>query len=406
MAVLLHAKELTLEETIDKTLKNHPDIKKLSLGISSAASFVDIAKADNLPQLSIGAQYNPISTFTQQLGGKLQVLHDDSWQADIVLNQKIYDFSKTDSTIKAYEKEKNIATLSLEDAKALLIYNVKNIYNLALLQTKAVEVRQKDLETKEALYRQADALVKEGLKTAADASSMLSALYSAKDALASTRSDLEKSLSTLSLYMGEKIPLDVKLKESTPPFEKQNQNIAFEDVGAKNPSLKSSLEEIEKSDLLYDATKALHYGSVDAFASYSRQNTFTEYETQTAGVNIKIPIYSGGRTSAQTEQARIAKEMAKESYNSKKLLIQNELEGLNIDLQRYKHTIKAKESLIESSNATKEIVYARYKEGLSTYIEVLDATSTNLQAELGLLETKYAIQKTLHRLEYLQGEIK
>lgn len=404
MAVLLHAKELTLEETIDKTLKNHPDIKKLSLSISSAASFVDIAKADNLPQLSIGAQYNPISTFTQQLGGKLQVLHDDSWQADIVLNQKIYDFSKTDSTIKAYKKEQNIATLSLEDAKALLIYNIKNIYNLALLQTKAIEVRQKDVETKDALYKQADALVKEGLKTAADASSMLSALYNAKDTLVTTQADLQKSLSTLSLYMGEQIPADTKLKESHEYSE--DKNLSFENLEAKNLSLKSSLAEIEKSDLLYDATKALHYGSIDAFASYSHQNTFTDYETQSAGVNVRIPIYSGGRTSAQVEQARIAKEMAKESYNSKKLLIQTELDSLNIDLERYKHTIKAKESLMESSNATKEIVYARYKEGLSTYIEVLDATSTNLQAELGLLETKYAIQKTLHRLEYLQGEIK
>ncbi len=404
MAFLLHAKELTLEETIDKTLKNHPDIKKFSLAISSASALVDIAQADKLPQLSVGAQYNPISTFTQQQASGFKTLHDDSWQADALLGQKIYDFSKTDSTIKAYKKEENIAELSLEDAKAILIYNVKNLYNLALLQTKAIEARQKDVETKEALYKQADALVKEGLKTAADASSMLSALYSAKDALASTQSDLKKSLSTLSLYMGEKIPFDTKLKES---FTNANyENLSFEELAEKNFSLQSSFKEIEKNNLLYDATKALHYGSVDAYASYSHQNTLNEYDSYAAGVSIKVPIYSGGRVSAQTEQARIAKEMAKESYDSKKLLLEDELESLKIDLERYKHTIKAKESLIDSSNATKEIVYARYKEGLSTYIEVLDATATNLQAELGLLETKYAIYKTLHRLEYLQGETK
>lgn len=403
-AVLLGAKELTLEETIDKTLKNHPDIKKFSLGISSASSLIDIAQADNLPQLSVGAQYNPVSTFTQQQNSAFKTLHEDAWQADALLSQKLYDFSRTDSTIKAYKKEKDIAELSLEDAKALLIYNVKNLYNLALLQTKAIEVRQKDVETKEALYKQADALVKEGLKTTADASSMLSALYNAKDALASTQSDLKKSLSTLSLYMGEKIHPDIKLKESS--AESENKNLSFENLGEKNFSLQSFSKEIEKSALIYDATKALHYGSIDAYASYSHQNTLNEYDTHTAGVTIKIPIYSGGRTSAQIEQAHIAKEMAKESYNSKKLLLEDELENLKIDLERYKHTIKAKESLIDSSNATKEIVYARYKEGLSTYIEVLDATSTNLQAKLGLLETKYAIYKILHRLEYLQGDTK
>lgn len=406
MASLLNAKELTLEESIDKTLKNHPDIKKFSLGISSASSLADVANADNLPQLSVGAQYNPLSTFTQQQNSGLRVIHDESWQTEALLNQKLYDFSKTTSTIKAYEKEKDIAKLSLEEAKALLIYGVKNLYYLALLQTKAIEVRQKDVETKEALHKQADALVKEGLKTAADASSMLSALYNAKDALVATNSDLAKTLSTLSLYMGEKIPLETKLKESHPPLENKNENLSSKELEAKNFALQSSFKEIEKNALLYDATKALHYGSIDAFASYSHQNALSEYDSYTVGVNIKIPIYSGGRVSAQTEQAFIAKEMAKESYNAKKLLLEDELESLKIDLERYKHTIKAKESLIDSSNATKEIVYARYKEGLSTYIEVLDATSTNLQAELGLLETKYAIYKTLHRLEYLQGETK
>ena len=75
-----------------------------------------------------------------------------------------------------------------------------------------------------------------------------------------------------------------------------------------------------------------------------------------------------------------------------------------IDLDRYKLTLKAKEALIESSFATKEIIEARYKEGLSTYIEVLDAASTHLFAELGLLETKLFINKIINKLDYLQGQ--
>jgi outer membrane protein TolC len=124
------------------------------------------------------------------------------------------------------------------------------------------------------------------------------------------------------------------------------------------------------------------------------------------GVTFKVPLYSGGRIDAQTQQAHIAKEIAKESYNSKKLLIQEEVESMLIDLQRYKHTLRAKESLINSSKATKEIVEARYKEGLATYVEILDAASTHLYAELGLIEAKFAINKITNRLEYLQGEKK
>lgn len=402
---VLSAIELTLDECVDKALKNHPDIKKLSLHVAKSKSYVAIAKADYLPQINLGAEYNPINTFVMPQNGQFNTIEDDSWKVSASLNQKIYDFQKTTSTIKAYEKEQNRADFTLEDAKALLVYKVKNYYNLALLQTKALEIIEKDIHAKEELYKQALALVKEGLKTEADASSILSALYIAEDTLAVTQADLNKALSTLSLYIGEKIDAGTTLKESTPPKE-QNAKAVIENILAKNFSLKSSLEEIQRDALLYKAAKAANYGSIDAVASYAYQDTLNEYDTSLVGVMLSIPIYSGGRISAQSQQAKISKEIAKESYNVQKLLLKEEAVNLLIDLERYRHTIKAKEALIESAIATRKIVEARYKEGLSTYIEVLDAASVHLYAELGLLEAKFAINNTINRLEYLQGELR
>jgi len=404
---VLSAKVVSVDECIDKTLKNHPDVKKAALGIFEKKSSVDIAKADYLPQINVSAQYNPIDTFAVPKDNQFETIEDDSWRVDAVLNQKIYDFGKTTSTIKAYEKDENIANLSLNDAKALLVYNVKNQYNLALLKTKEIEVRKKDLKTKEELYKQAKALVLQGLKTEADATSILSELYIAQDNLAIAKADLNKALTTLSLYTGERLDADTQLKESV---EVKNQNIMssdmlFKDILSKNLLLKSSQEEIKKDALIYKATKAQNFGSIDAIASYNYQNSLNEYDESLVGVSITVPIYNGGRISAQTQQARIAKEIAKESYNSQKLLLQEEVENLVIDLQRYRYTIKAKEALIESSNATKEIVEARYKEGLATYIEVLDASSTYLFAKLGLLEAKFNINNIINRLDYLQGQI-
>lgn len=404
---LLNSEELTLDECVDKTLKHHPDIKNLTLNVTQSSYLVDIAKADYLPQINIAGQYNPIDTFVMPQNSQFNTINDDSWQVNAKVNQKIYDFSRTSSNIKASQKNENIANISLDDAKALLVYNVKNIYHLVLLQTNALKARQKDLQTKDELYKQAQAHVKTGLKTEADVTSILSALYIAEDALATTKADLDKALSTLSLYMGEKINSDTTFVDDSTLLENQNiqdEDLLLKNILTQNYMLKSSQEEILKNDLIYSATKAQNYGSIDAVASYTHQNTINEYDTSLVGISINIPIYSGGRINAQTQQALISKKQAKESYNSKKLLLQEELEALIIDLNRYKHTVKAKESLIESSKAAKEIVEARYKEGLSTYIEVLDATSTNLYAELGLLEAKFEVIKIINRLDYLQGQ--
>jgi len=402
--LISNAKTLSVEESIEDALKNHPDIKKLSLGVEQSGSLVTIAEADYLPQLNVAAQYNPHNTFVIPQNGQFNTITDDNWQVEARLNQKIYDFSKTTSTIKAYEKNQNIAALSLADAKALLVLNVKNTYDTALFQTHTLEVRKKDLQTKEALYKQAQALVSEGLKTEADATTILSALYNAEDALALSNADLQKSLLKLSYYMGKKIDTDTTLVENTSTCKAQDKALLLEKSYANNLVLKGSQEEIARDGLFYSATKAQNYGSIDAMASYMHQNSINEYDTSMVGIGVSIPLYSGGRISAQSEQARITQEMAKESYKTKKLLLEEEIEGLMIDLERYEHTMKAKEALINSSSATKEIVQARYKEGLATYIEILDASATHLYAQLGLLEANFAIKKIMHRLEYLRGE--
>lgn len=400
----LYAKTLTLDVCIEAALQNHPDIKKLSLGSLQSGSLVDIAKADYLPQLSLSAQYSPHNTFTMPQNGTFNTIQDDNFIAEAKVTQKIYDFSKTTSTIEAYEKNKNIAALSLEEAKTLLVFSVKNLYNKALFQTKALKARQKDIETKEELYKQAEALVREGLKTKADASSMLSALYNAKDAYATTKAELHKAVATLFLYMGEEADFGVTLEQSTPATLQSASPL--DTIFAKNPSLLGLNEQITRDTLLYNASKAANYGSVDAVASYTYQDSLNEYDTSMVGIGINIPLYSGGRLSAQNENARIEKEKTKESYRAKKLQLEEQTLTLLADLERYKATIEAKEALINSSLATKEVVEARYKEGLSTYIEVLDAATTHLQAELGLLEARFALQNIQNNLEYLQGEKK
>lgn len=395
---------ITIDECIEKSLSNHPDLKRLSLTLQKSKSASDIAKADYLPQVTLGAQYNPTNTFVMPQNGQFNTIHDDNWLLDAVLNQKIYDFSKTTSLIDASKQDEKIASLSLEQAKALLVYNVKNLYDIALFQISSIDVRKKDLQAKEELYAQAKALVIEGIKTKADEASILSALYAAIESLAVAEAEHERALAILSLYTGEKIQNNVKLEQRKVSYDMQEQESLRQSVASNNFELKAISEEIGKNALLYSAAKASNYGSIDAVASLSHQNSLNEYDTSMVGIIAKFPLYSGGRLSAQSQQAHIATEAAKESYNAKRLALNEEIETLLIDIKRYEYTIKTKEAIIESSKAAKEITHARYKEGLSTYIEVLDATTTHLYAELGLLEAKFNINKIQNRLAYLKGE--
>ncbi|HEB69339.1 MAG TPA: TolC family protein, partial [Desulfobulbus sp.] len=363
---------------------------------------VDITRSDYLPQLSFEAEYDPTRTYVFPANGIFNTRDDDGWQMGVTLKQKIWDFSRTSSLIKAQETQQEIAGLSLQDAKALLAYKVKLQYELVLVQQKAIDVRRHDFQVKEALYKQARAFVDQGLKTSADATRFLSSTSIAKDNLAIAESNFSKAGMVLSLYIGEPIPQNITLEN--PGIKTVVDGVDEKSVLENSPVLQGIEKKIKKNEFLYQATKASHYGSIDALASYSHIDTLNSYDSTLVGVMLSIPLYTGGRLSAREEQAFIDKQSAGSEYDAKVLELKQEFRTLLSDLKRYQHTIKAKNVQYKSARQTEEVMKGRYREGLATYIEVLDATAVKLDAQLGLLQATYDRSRTIHRLEYLQGK--
>ena len=402
--IFLEAKKLTLDESINKTLNAHPNIKKFMLQLQTRKQSVNIAKSDYLPQIYLNAEYDISKTYALPVQGVFHTKEDNGWQGSITIRQKIWDFDKTNLTIKAQEIQEDIAQLSLQEAKALLAYKVKLQYELAFVQNRDITVNIEDLKLKQELYKQSKALVKQGLKTKADTTRIYSSVLVAKDNLALSQANLSKALITLSLYINETLDNSIVLENSIDNnhWQRENSNTLLEN----SLTLQSLKKNIDKNRLLYKAIKSSQYGSVDAIASYTHQDTLNSYDSKLFGLTLTVPLYTGGKNEAIIEQAKINKESAKVDYNIQALALKEEFEQRLIDLQTYQDSIEAKEAQIDSAKETQKVIEARYRNGLATYIEVLDAISSVLNAKLGLLHAQYAKSSTIHRLEYLNGEIR
>jgi outer membrane protein TolC len=401
----LGAQTLTLESAINKTLKNHPDVKSFTLKVKQSHFSYNSAYADFLPQVNLQANYNGVQTFVFPVNGSFNTLDDDGWSAGASLTQKIWDFSKTTSKVDASKIDEDISKLSLEDLKALLVYKVKSLYELMILQSEAINARKKDLEAKEAYYSQAKAFVNQGLKTQADASRFLSSVFLAKENLSTAQASYLKAKNSLSLYMGEKIPEDTTLQKSLIQNNNPIESSIEEEIFQNNYQLKIYSQNIDKNTLLHKSAKAAHYGSIDALASYTHVDTLNSYDSKLLGVSLNIPLYSGGRISAESQKAAITSQIATQQKASQELLLREETQSLLIDIASYTKTIDAKKAQLISSQETRKVLDARYSEGLSTYIEILDATSLVLNAQLGLLEANYLRSIAINRLQYLKGKI-
>ena len=404
-ATMLSAQTLTLRTAIAKTLAHHPDVKTFMLRIQQAEQGYNAAYADYLPQLDLSASYSPQTTYALPVNGMFHTVDDTGWNAGVTVHQKIWDFAKTAALVEASKTQEDISRLSLGEAKALLAYKVKSLYELLVVQREAVKVRQNDLKTKKAFYAQSQALVKQGLKTHADASRFLSSVYAAEDNLAISKAAFEKAKTSLSLYMGIPIESQVKLQKDALKKNTHVKKNIERDVLSSNYRAKIDLLSIHKQALIHQSTKSAQYGSVDLVASHNRFDTLNSYNSDYVGVSYSVPLYTGGRMTAQEQQAKIGYEIAREERDSTLLGLKEELRSLLIDIRRYSKTIKAKKAQLVSARNTQKELNARYKEGLSTYIEVLDSTALVLNAQLSLLEAYYSRSLALDRIEYLKGNI-
>ncbi len=402
---ILQLQALTLQEAIEESLKNHPDIHSLELRIKQSTLGYKSSKADYLPQIHLSANYNPVQTFVFPQNGAFHTVDDQGWSAGVSVVQKIWDFSKTSSLIKASKQEQKIAQLSYKDLKALLAYKVKVLYYTMIVKNEAILARKEDLKAKEEYYKQALSFVEEGLKTKVDATRFLSALYLAKDALEQEKAEFIKARKTLFLYMNKEDDPSLTLQNSSLYKEPNLSQNTILTVFAKNISLQLLQESIEKNHLIHKATKASGYGSVDAVLSYSHLDTLNSYDTKVAGVVLSIPLYTGGRLSAETQKAQISYEIAQTQKHSKELSLQEEINSLLIDIGHYNKTIEAKKAQMQASNETLKLLEARYHEGLATYIEVLDARALYLNAKLGLTQAYFLRSVALAKIAYLKGEI-
>jgi len=401
----LYAQTLTLRTAINGTLAHHPDVKTFMLRIQQAEQGYNVAYADYLPQLNLSATYSPQTTYVLPQNGAFHTIDDTGWNAGVTLHQKVWDFSKTSSLVAASKTDEDISKLSLKEVKVLLAYKVKSLYELLVVQKEAITVRRKDLEAKKAFYAQSKALVKQGLKTHADANRFLSAVYVAEDNLAISKAAFEKAKISLSLYMGREIPDNVTLQSSALKKNKHVKRNVEQEVLAHNYKIQMDRLNIDKNKLIHHSTQAAHFGSIDLVASHSEFDTLNSYNSDYVGVSYNVPLYTGGRLSAQEQKAKIGYQIAQEEKASNILALKEELRGLIVDIGRYEKSIRAKKAQLSSAFSTQKELDARYKEGLATYIEVLDSTALALNAKLGVLEAYYLKSVALDRIDYLKGKI-
>ena len=108
------------------------------------------------------------------------------------------------------------------------------------------------------------------------------------------------------------------------------------------------------------------------------------------GPSISLPIFEGYTNVARLEVAESRYHQMLEQYHQTILNAFREVADLLVALQARGEQLTSQHQEVQAAQEARELTDIRYRKGLVTYLDVLDAERTVLQAELTLVQTERA----------------
>jgi outer membrane protein TolC len=267
--------------------------------------------------------------------------------------------------------------LDTEQARVQTAALVGKAYVNATRAENGVATALANVELAERLLRLAQSQKDAGTGTGLDITRAQVQVSSEKQHLIAAKEDRETA--RLNLLRAMNVPLDLAVELTDPlnytPADIPEPAKAIQTALSNRPDLKAQAGRERSAKLGYNSAAAERLPTVSAFGDYGVIGVELDAQrpTRTVGVNVKIPIFDGGRRDALRAEA--SSQLRSEAIRSHDLSKQAELEVRTAIEALRSAEDQARVSLESLTLSTKELEQAerRYRSGVANSVEVTDA---------------------------------
>ncbi|WP_192349732.1 TolC family protein [Algoriphagus sp. Y33] len=418
------ADTLTLKESIRIGLENNRTLKKAILDEEKAKYQRNEIRGAGLPQLSAYGNYNNfIDVFPQAVPGGLfgpsgpndiDVIAlgvPQSLQAGAQLNQLIFSNSYLIG-LKAAKTGEEFYRILTEQSEESVIHEISMNY-LGVIQ---LELQKENLlaniDQLESLEKILQSQYENDLARKVDLNRVKVNLTSIKSELENLEITIYQQEGYLKLLMGIPVDTEINLDQSVADTDQLIEAFEIQDFNILN---RKNIQVLGVQQQLYEYEykniKAAHQPQLVGFADFNK-NAFSQdfdfigqnkvwYQGFLIGLKLEIPIFDGMQTKYKAAQSKVnARQLNLDRLEAEDAA---ELEYKNA-LNKYYNSISTLKSLDGNLDLADEVLKETtllYKEGLSPLTDLLDAETTQRQAQANY--NNQLIQVRIAQLEILNS---
>ena len=228
--------------------------------------------------------------------------------------------------------------------------------------------------------------------------------------LAKAGNDLKASFAVLSTLLAEREPQTFTLADEPMPANITNGVSALIlEALAQRPDLarlrfqRDAAKETAKAEgkLLYPTISAV--GTAGLIPTGAPQLA-SDYAA--AGVNLNLPLFTGGLYTARRREAELKAKAADEELRDEENNIIRDLQISKLNLEYSFQRLTLTRQLLENANEALELAQARFKGGISSIIELSQAELNQTSAQIAEAGARYAYHIQHSALDFQLGRLR
>ncbi len=402
------ASALTFAEAFDSARATDPQFQAAGFDLDAARQGVPIARASLLPNLQLQvsrAEVGGTREFPNALNQDVTVRVDyNSPQSTLALRAPIFNAEGL-SRYRQAEAVSRGAEAAFRGRELALVDRLGTAYVQALVARSALAVSEIEVSSAQALLTRAEQRFKRGEGTRTDEAQSKAGLELARTRLVDARDQFALALVKLRRMTGRPVPELRELgKDDAPMMVAMEPLQHWLDLARdQNPALQARRESVEAARSNIKRNAAGHLPRLDLVASLARSrneslsNLNQSSTLKTVGVQLNVPLFSGGGVSASVRQAEAEASRTEQELRAEIENVELEVQRIHVVLANGPTRIAAYRQLVAANEVALLGMSRALESGLATSADVLEA-QTRLYTSIR--------DGTQARYEYLVGRMR
>jgi outer membrane protein TolC len=300
------------------------------------------------------------------------------------LTQKLADVQALRSYQSSRETQR-AADLSVADAREIVVYVVTAGYLQVLAESARVDSVKAQVESAQSIYRQASDRFGAGLSAKIDMTRSQVELQTQQQRLTAEQAAYGKQKISLARLVGLPPGQDFILTDTLPyaPMENLTLEQAI-DLAARNRfDLKAAEAQMIAAELARKAAVAERFPTLEVGADYGviGINPATSHGTFGVTGQLKVPIWSGGKSRGDIEQADAALQQRRAEYEDLRARVEADVRTAYLDLSAAAEQVRVAQSRRELARDELAQATDRFASGVADTVEVVQAQEVVASAE-------------------------